>query len=81
MTEYAGDAEAIWELAKRFPRNPLARLTSLGIQTFRANATSREVSVSASSSVSATCSHGRSSMIRGEARSISRRQRSMPSKL
>jgi len=39
-----GDAEAIKELAQRFPKNPLARLTSLGISTFRANAHGREVS-------------------------------------
>lgn len=39
-----GNPDAIRELAQRFPRNPLARLTSLGIQTFRANAKGREVS-------------------------------------
>lgn len=32
-----GKAAAILELARRFPKNPLARLTALGIQTFEAN--------------------------------------------
>lgn len=32
-----GDAAAILELARRFARNPLARLTAIGVQTFQAN--------------------------------------------
>jgi biopolymer transport protein ExbB/TolQ len=32
-----GDTNAILELARRFPRNPLARLTSIGVQTFQTN--------------------------------------------
>lgn len=39
----ADDADAILELARRFPRNPLARLTGIGVETYQHNADNKDV--------------------------------------
>lgn len=38
-----GEAGGILELARKFPKNPLARLTAIGIQTFQANEAKKDL--------------------------------------